>query len=1298
MELKSNSSSLSSFEEIILIKPENNVETKFHKKSGNKLTKIFKNDENWNKKIKLVDFDIKENKEENNHNKKNKKESLFTKELYKNISIKPFNEDDNTNNESDSNKKKKKGEMTPGIKDNSKFYHSKFGKNNVETGKKKYRESYKMMSVLHNNTSGNKYYNILKEINKLIKYVNNAQEIFSKKTIKIKLQNNEKNVVILPKPIYKAKSIKKKYRKTILKKSNKSHKKLELKKVKDNLNINNSYNLTILNNENNDLELEEDNPFIEKEINTMELIVEIFKKPSGIRNKDELFFIEHYLMTFENVMKILQQKKLGSSGNDLAKKIARFMQIDVIPKNTVICKLGDDGDKFYVIFQGNVAILIPKEINSKMNMNEYLKHIYKLMDLKEYELALRTIDSNFHVFKNNEILYLKADIEKYLYLPEYTNYKREHLTIKEYMERIEFPILNDNKGNKENKENKENTEDIENKENNTISNNKDSLINNFQTNLLIEKKNSFVKENISPSNKSSGKMHNFSNKNKIKKFSSITFSKLLEFKRHANININQKNTSEFSNLSIEKTSNKNRKFTTMAISWNKSDKKDTSSNINKSSINVNAEPPAISYLNDSDTKQNRQNRLPFKTTKKVLFQNNYNSSYKNINNNEENNEKDVNSKKHNVILWTYFHVTNLIDGQIFGDVALSENNKRRTASIITQENTICGTLDNHIYNRFIKDAQKKIRKNIVHSLLNVNFLKGINPDIFEEHYFNMFKYDCIHRKDYLFKSGEERNSIYIVTSGEIEASINCTIQQLNKILKSKNVNLDDAIKFEERLCSISNTFNHFFKNSQNIYRIKIHSFGCCVGLNEYVIHKEDNEKLDVKPSKDIFYVDAKCISDKAEVYSIDYKLLNNIFKSEKKEKFLEDILKNSEKETLLRIIEIKKNAILERFQNLCDKKFLDYYFGIKNISEETKLDNQELNTNYFDNGIFKINKEKRNKKFNITINELNSSYINKINKSNNREKNQSFKSLNKYLNKDKNSKPIFTTIKSNSSSKTSKIIFDDIIYDLEKEKIEDKVITSKKNKLFNNKKNSFNINDNKSLKEEEKSYSIEFEKEILDNNSKNIITLSNISDKQNPNVNNKIKTKSKFNKIKEIHFDENNISVQNNSKNNTILNKNNKKILLYPILMKKTKSNLETISGIPKNKNIKRQLSKDKLMKHKEDKNAFKEQNSIFSLILNGLPNFNNPYISKNIRTKNCEEFKNAKLIDKNLLKLSKEKSFFYKGCESLLTMNNNNYNNNYIPIIDLLKYDEVYEQKYGFKKRNFSAITKPKISLTKLE
>ena len=135
-----------------------------------------------------------------------------------------------------------------------------------------------------------------------------------------------------------------------------------------------------------------------------------------------------------------------------------------------------------------------------------------------------------------------------------------------------------------------------------------------------------------------------------------------------------------------------------------------------------------------------------------------------------------------------------------------------------------------------------------------------------------------------------------------------------------------------------------------------------------------------------------------------------------------------------------------------------------------------------------------------------------------------------------------------------------------------------------------------------------------------------------------------------------------------------------------------------KNKYMKKNLTQNEILKQNQDKNANKGRKTIFSLILSGLPNFNNKFINKNIRKifEKCENFKNAKLIDKNLLKLDKGKSFFYKGCESLLTMNNNSNNNN-IHIIDLLKYDELYEKKYGFKKRNNSAINKPSISLSKL-
>ena len=290
-------------------------------------------------------------------------------------------------------------------------------------------------------------------------------------------------------------------------------------------------------------------------------------------------------------------------------------------------------------------------------------------------------------------------------------------------------------------------------------------------------------------------------------------------------------------------------------------------------------------------------------------------------------------------------------------------------------------------------------------------------------------------------------------------------------------------------------------------------------------------------------------------------------------------------------------------------------------------------------------------------------------------------------------------IKSNSSSKTNNNFIDDLLKDLEKEKI-----SENKNILFANKNYSTNIDDNKSLKEEDKSYVNDLDKINIDN-SNNLMNLTNNSKEKikHNSFNNDNKQFSKKEPIKEIYLDKNYkyIPKRGNSKKN-ILNKKNKSIILYPILLKKSTSKLK-IKTIPcpnkdKNKNIKKQLNKDKLMKQKEDIEVNEEGKSIFALILNGLPNYNNENINTNFKNpKNCENFNKVKLIDKNLLKLSKKRAFFYKGCKSLLTMNNDCKIKNFIPIIDLLKYDELYEQNFGITKRNYSAMNKSKISLSKI-
>ena len=1300
---ESNSSSLNSYEEVKIINPNVEEVLKNNKRKSNILYND--KDDEWNNILKIRDTKVidEENESITNSRRDSLVKTSFSNYLYNNKLSMEEDENEKKSFQIKGNKTSKHrtssfkekpiktGETTPGLKNNSNFFKSQFGKFTSYIEKDRINDnnlknSSKLLITNKNkkirfSTTIRNYYASLKEINKLITYKNNSQQIFSKKTIKIIFNNDEtnlntkktKSIIIQNKNSIKRNSIKKKGKKTIT------------FKLDDGSLINNKdfpkNNLTEKDNNDENNSTIENNNLLEEEINIMELIIEIFRKPSNIRNRDELFFIEHYLMTFENVMKILQQKKIGSAGNDLAKKIARYMQIDIIPKNTLICKLGDEGDKFYVLFQGNVAILIPKETNVKMNINEYLNHLNKLFDLGEYELALKTIESNIHIFKNNDIIYMKSDLEKHLYLPEYMNYKRENLSIKDYMARIEPDNTNDN------------IDDI------------DNIIliehNNQNNSLLYQNDSDNDELSYNFSNENFGSNHNnlkiakrkTMHINNLKtRTTSFNLKNLTDFKRHESrkktkFNIENKN-------SVHKPPKK--KFTSILLSMSKKE------NIGSNQIGKSNKIFFNTLDSPSHKKNLEENRIKKSifSSKNVLSQDIMISSpvHNSNKNNEENDKENAKNKRYNIILWSYFHVTNLIDGQTFGDVALSEDNKRRTASIITQEKTICGTLDYYIYNKFIKDAQKKLRKNIVHSLLQINFLKGINEDIFEEQYFNMFKYASFKRNDYMFKSGDKRNSIYIIISGEIELTITCTFQQLNKILSLKNVILDDAIKFEERLTVGNESFNYFYTKCRDRYHIKIHSAVSWVGLNEYVIPTEKIENLEGKENpeqkdiKDISYIDAKCISEKAEVYSIDYKLLSNLFKNEKKEKRLKKLMKESEKDNLLRIINIKKNVILERFWNLCDKNFFKYYLNIKNKSEESKnnFDYNILNSFSYEPN----NKEKKNKKLNIVINDISSSLMKNIKKI---KRIETLHSINKL----KLIKPNHNNIQSNNTSKESKIIIDDILNEIDKEPTKETDKNNNKKKLSNNSLIKKNGNNNLSEKKKLKNLD-ESEDDFSDNslNFQNSISNINNSNKKNKNIIYKYSEKqfSKSTKVKEIYFDERTLTLNNEKPKNNILNKKNKKIFLYPILSKKSKLNLKTISNSPKKKIklkiFKKSLSQNKLNNSKEKVKHHKDRKSIFSLVLNGVPDFNNKYINKNINmnkiSKKCDCFKNAKFIDKDMLKLPKEKLFFYKGCESLLTINNNNNNNDFIPIIDLLKYDKIYEKKCGFKKRNLSAVNKP--------
>ena len=85
-------------------------------------------------------------------------------------------------------------------------------------------------------------------------------------------------------------------------------------------------------------------------------------------------------------------KKLDLCG--LSTMCAKNLSFMELKRGKVVFKIGDKGDRFYFILSGKVAILKPREIFCKMNLNEYLFYLLILIKEKEDFLFNNVILNN----------------------------------------------------------------------------------------------------------------------------------------------------------------------------------------------------------------------------------------------------------------------------------------------------------------------------------------------------------------------------------------------------------------------------------------------------------------------------------------------------------------------------------------------------------------------------------------------------------------------------------------------------------------------------------------------------------------------------------------------------------------------------------------------------------------------------------------------------------------------------------------------------------------------------------------
>ena len=482
----------------------------------------------------------------------------------------------------------------------------------------------------------------------------------------------------------------------------------------------------------------------------------IFNKE--IRNEYDLLIIEHFLTHFPNLIKQLNLNKNINNISEIIHKLSIFINIEKYNKDDIICINGEIGESFYLIFEGEVSVLVPIEYEAFLTENEFYSYLNNLMNYYEYELALNSININFDIIQKN-------------------NSKNKLL---EYS----------------------------------------SLCNNPK-NFINPKKN-------------------------LERVNSIDY--------------------------------------------------------------INRLIPII-------------------------------------------NEPKEDSLK--LILFKYSYITNLQSGESFGDVALFNNSKKRTATIICNKNTYLGAIKRDIYKTCIKDSIEKIRRKNIETILSTKIFKGYSQDNFEIYYFNLFQHKTIFRGECLFKQNQIRDEIFFIKKGEIKIDLYANLKYLNNIVNTLAPDLNTNNFELNNLIESNYKIQNFYENLKT-FQIFIINNKEVLGLDDYLLS-----------DKKTFFATAKCNSKYCEFFSIQLDLFEKVLKEKVLRNNFSDVLNNRKKVMALRLNTIINDSI-KHFENfIINKNKLNLNFNNRNFNNNNKIFLKSFSSTFQLNIKELIKKEKKNKRKSI---------------------------------------------------------------------------------------------------------------------------------------------------------------------------------------------------------------------------------------------------------------------------------------------------------------------------------------------
>ena len=128
---------------------------------------------------------------------------------------------------------------------------------------------------------------------------------------------------------------------------------------------------------------------------------EICKKslstPPSKKTNQDIFLICGFFLYLKGFLSMLSQNNSNNT-YEVMRIIAGSLEYEKWQSNRMIMRNGEKGNKFYIILQGNVDILIPKKIQVEMTKEEYLTYLALLIVYREFELLERVVIENFAIY------------------------------------------------------------------------------------------------------------------------------------------------------------------------------------------------------------------------------------------------------------------------------------------------------------------------------------------------------------------------------------------------------------------------------------------------------------------------------------------------------------------------------------------------------------------------------------------------------------------------------------------------------------------------------------------------------------------------------------------------------------------------------------------------------------------------------------------------------------------------------------------------------------------------------------